>query len=83
MVQYAGMNKRYWLKGGVVGSIVGILIILLIQLTAHQSGYDIQFQGKYLVSLLTVALGGPIIGGFVIGSIAGWLYGKIKNRNKV
>ena len=77
------MKKRYWLRGGISGLIAVIVVILFIQITARPSGYEVDFQGIYLVRLILIGFGVPLVGGFIVGSAIGWIYGKIKNRNKV
>ena len=77
------MNKKYWLRGGITGLIIGILIVLYIQLTAHSSGYGIQFQLKDIWIALVITIGGPIVGGFIVGSIIGWIYGKVKGNSNM
>lgn len=76
-------QKRYWLRGGVVGLIIGILIVLYIQFTAQPSGYVAELPFKYMWLPLLITFGGPTVGGFAVGSLCGWIYGKIKNKSRV
>ena len=93
------MKKRYWLRGGIgLLLLYGLLTAILypfgtgqgewlpywsipsviggIPLFAlfHRFGYFIDSIGSIIA---------PIITYFILGAILGWLYGKIKNRNKV
>ncbi|OGI99689.1 hypothetical protein A3H53_00930 [Candidatus Nomurabacteria bacterium RIFCSPLOWO2_02_FULL_40_10] len=92
------MNKRYWLRGGIAGLIFVILssffmlanrdfaesLVLsppIIWLNSMIS-YSLYFIfGLKMPSFLTSYI--LWIDYFTIGVILGWLYGKIKNRNKV
>ncbi len=90
-------NKKYWLRGGTVGLIISIIILILILLspvycvglsvdgtgcTSPQGIeaiiYNINLMANYLGQLLFYFVILPIL----ICIFFGWLYGKIKNRNK-
>ena len=67
------MGKRYWLRGGMYGLAISVVLFLI---TVSVSDQGLQF-------LILLAL--PIVAVFliVLGLVIGWLYGKIKNRNKI
>lgn len=95
------MNRKYWLRGGAIATIIVIVISLL--------GILIRPFGIILIPgiLTNILIDELLIGGtmknptfpegtlivfsvifsiliyFTIGAFFGWIYGKIKNRNKV
>jgi hypothetical protein len=73
-------QKRYWLRGGLTGFLIPFISIALFTFTDSintgdsfwsELGYAYAFMGTPIITI-TVSL----------GIILGWLYGKIKNRNK-
>ncbi len=82
----------YWKKGGSLGLILGLfpLVYTLINFNEiffvtcklgstnclEPMGYFLETWPRQVVHLSL-----PIIAGFLIGSIVGYLYNKIKNRN--
>ena len=103
------MNKKYWLKGGVYGASVSIIILLFTWLGSYffwkpdpnawvefspfaivvwLMAYPIQAIANFFLGednffekhLLLIS---AVLTLFLIGVILGWIYGKIKNRNKI
>jgi len=85
-------NKRYWLRGGVVGGVIGILIFA-INYFLKESFFMIFVAPIGLILMLfgdlnkeNFILGGIIaillifIFYFLLGTIIGYIYGKIKQR---
>jgi uncharacterized BrkB/YihY/UPF0761 family membrane protein len=66
-------NLSYWLKGGVFGLILGLLVVLFGQLTSSPA------DARVLTLYLTWAF---IPGLLFICALIGWIYGKIKNRKR-
>lgn len=91
------MNKRYWLRGLIIVSLVGFFLVLnTIGATQCVFGANcdvfsrlwigIRWFPIYLVDGSSTAI--QLITFYVvipglIGAFLGWFYGKIKNRNKV
>lgn len=73
------MNKEYWLKGGIIGFILSVIYVFLSSFGNFISvdGSINGFIGDLLLMFLVM-----IPFGFLPGVIIGWIYGKIKNRNK-
>ena len=70
------MNKRYWLRGLLIGFVVyflSIIVMLIISAFVYEDGW-----GLYLLPSAIGRLWPQIF----LGLFLGWLYGKIKNRNK-
>jgi membrane-associated HD superfamily phosphohydrolase len=92
-------NKKYWLRGLTIGIIItGISLILLgiVNLSADALKGSTEWISWVLVvpSLIPMIIlsfvigwGHTIIGSIItyplLGLIIGWIYGKIKNRNKI
>ena len=72
----------YWLKGGIIGLIVGlitlisklILSFMFIDDTGNAPIYTLGIKSFLLSQLL------GFLGTIIIGLVIGWVYGKIKNR---
>ena len=87
------MKKRYWLRGGMVGLVLGVILDLwlltqgaCVGLNADGTSIcptklsdifliDLKMTPVYFHFIVVITL-------FLVGIIIGWLYGKIKNRNK-
>ena len=88
-------QKRYWLKGLIAGVIFGILVTYVHENVSELGlrGYVNFIQMLYVIGLTPWSFLGILIMIFqfylppitygVLGSLLGWLYGKIKNKNKV
>lgn len=89
------MNKKYWLWIGIIGAIISVPIYFLKGTDGNLADAINYF---YLPTTMYVLSGpGMILGtrlilgqiivvalnGFAYGALIGWLYGKIKNRNKI
>lgn len=89
-----GEKMKTWLKGGLIGAGIGILIIIISLLTGVADFlYLIGEPSVYLLSLLKISTTGPLaplfgivvnplIIGFILGSIIGLIVGKNKSRRK-
>lgn len=81
------MQKRYWLRGGLIG--VGVALILLLLAFLSQSLIylflipPMSFISYFFSSFLNDSLISFVLSYFITGSILGWLYGKIKSRGYV
>jgi len=89
----------YWLKGGIIGIIVFIILLVLSAIfPSYGLGnifqWIIVFIGSIIMvparSLFSFKLGPPItnfyvpmIVLFILGAIIGWIYGKIKQGKEV
>ncbi len=77
-------NWSYWLRGGVIGLILGFVLEFGILITA-KSCADWSFSTCSILeniinkTILSLAWG---VVGIILGIIIGWLYGKIKNRKQ-
>jgi hypothetical protein len=65
-------QKKYWLRGGVIGIIIYILAVLIVFTTTMDKGEYAGFAPFFWSIYFS-----PII---LLGLLFGWLYGKIKNR---
>ncbi|OGI93579.1 hypothetical protein A3A03_00415 [Candidatus Nomurabacteria bacterium RIFCSPLOWO2_01_FULL_40_18] len=87
-------QKRYWLRGGIVGLILVFIILILSgiyfffcfrsygELPSYCSSINfLNYPEHYLLFLDSLVSNLAFYIGF--GVILGWLYGKIKNRNIV
>ncbi len=87
-------SKPYWLKGGIIGTISSLLIeivliitdtspsflpgsIILIGLLGLPWSFFMFYIGAYFLILIA-----PLLNGFIIGVFVGWIYKKIKSKNK-
>lgn len=84
---------NYWLKGGIIGAIVYLIIVVIwmfsippIKPTFLSQALEILISpfsflgfGILIPGVLPIA---AAILGFILGAIIGWIVGKIKNRNK-
>lgn len=87
------MTKKYWLRGGVTGVILALCAVILPYVfqciddpicNAAEFINDFGGLADWLgpgLSLLFLLLN--VLPGFLLGTLLGWLYGKIKNRNKI
>ncbi len=90
------MNKKYWLKAGIAGAIIGLVVALVFWWFASTSVQCV------LAPIQSINLGGPSCAddGFVniysvmyfgiptvivalVGTIIGWIYGKVKGNSSV
>ena len=88
------MKKRYWLNGGIAGTIIAIIISIYfasqnscIGLYANPNGTFGTVCPKVNIFLnlqnsIYIELITVIVF-FLVGALLGWLYGKIKNRKRV
>ncbi len=76
------MSKRYWLRGGITGLIIGLTIMLarvalsmmLVDDTGNSgfsSAYSVAFFTRELINVVELS---------VFGFISGWLYGKMRKE---
>ena len=63
-------QKRYWLRGWVI--ITSVPLLYQIFMLPFSESYNLNIS-KILLYILPY---------FIIGMFFGWIYGKIKNRNK-
>lgn len=88
-------NKKYWLRGGVVGLVISILFLFVLSLwpggcigLSEDGRACVPLKGMDLfldnINLLIEHIGYVIlylaIPCILVGILFGWLYGKIKNR---
>ncbi len=78
------MQKRYWLRGGIIGTITTLLIVLYVGYFPSYTCMKVPLGEPtncsrvldvtpgFILELLTV--------GIIICGGTGWLYGKIKDR---
>ena len=89
-------NKRYWLRGGTICLVLMLVIMLLTALTPirciglSQDGTAcVSPQGieAFLININGMlhykAIIYVLLPSFLLGSILGLMYGKIKNKNRV
>lgn len=77
----------YWLKGGVIASLIVALIavlflawVLFFALTSYSRGGETEIIGLSIaLGVVAVFFAGAIVLAFGIGGIIGWIVGKIKN----
>ena len=89
-------QKRYWLRGGIIGLIIGVVVDLWFASSMRCISSYLNADGTmgsmcpgkldlfltslkvdtiyYILTLFVIIL---------VGLLLGWLYGKIKNRNKL
>ena len=90
-----GWNKLpTWVKGGIILAILDLILVLFAIISSHP--FDAQiialgmvqfpfylllglFDFSFTQNIYTLAFGGLLVW-FIIGSIIGWIVGKIKNR---
>jgi len=84
------MNNKYWLIGGITGSLLVILNVVLIGPFGplrYLLAIPINLLEKvYFLSSSppgSVLLVGYVLTGFICGAMVGFIYGKVKNRNKL
>ncbi len=71
------MKKRYWLRGGVIGTVIYGLFILAMYIYFFRMGGDESGFGGAIILVVAVYVS-PII--IFLASSFGWIYGKIKKR---
>ena len=93
-------NKKYWLRGGVVGLILSLIIVIIHIIFRFNCSFFIPEPGAiydivgcqylnmfYAIEDLFGNKAELYFGIFglltIVGFIFGWIYGKIKNKNKV
>lgn len=86
------MNKKYWLRGGIVGFVIIFIVLLLAALSpVHCIGLSADGTGcispkgleafLYNVDVMNDPRTLGVIGlAVVVGALLGWSYGKIKNK---
>jgi len=79
------MQKRYWLRGGVTGLVLFCLVFVFMSLknTGKISVSDAFSCSSGHGPCLVIINYGLVFFFILVGSFLGWLYGKIKNRNKM
>lgn len=74
------MQKRYWLRGG----IIGLFLSLIFWVVASFSFYFIEKHSldslEFLVAVCLIIFWSGVL--FICGAFIGWLYGKIKIKNR-
>lgn len=87
-------TKKYWLRGGIWGIIIWIFLIFIQTFTFKLNFGIVVAQNWWNYALWSMGIdriGGGSLESWVLiplaylfaGIFLGWLYGKIKNRNKV
>ncbi|MEK6926925.1 MAG: hypothetical protein AABX11_00685 [Nanoarchaeota archaeon] len=66
----AWKDLPYWLKGGIVGGLVDILLLVFAFITSSLDAYGIIFQWFLMIFLF------PIL----IGVLISWIFGKIARK---
>ncbi len=83
------MQKRYWLRGGVIGILIpslalfipiGSLVIAPLRVLTHPVLYAFHYYFG-ITSNPFIPLVMVFVFYFIVGAILGWLYGKFKNRS--
>ena len=90
--------KKYWLRGGLTGAVLACVVVFLFYSSWVDSLVPDIYNGTrdnvfLIIFLLTpiflfgkslafMYVVGPGVW-FILGSVLGWIYGKIKNMNKV
>lgn len=75
-------EQYYWLKGGIAGIMLGPIVwFFILKLTIPTSVNVIEFPLVDGLILVSIVYGSAAIIGFIVGSMIGWVYGKLKNRN--
>ncbi len=75
------MKLSYWLKGGIAGIILGPFIwSCILKLTIPASVEVREFPLDAALMLGLIVYGSAAAIGFIVGSIIGWVYCRIKNR---
>ncbi|MCR4334237.1 MAG: hypothetical protein NUV47_00705 [Patescibacteria group bacterium] len=79
------MQKRYWLRGGIVGLIASIFVVLVTSSICsdfYRIGPAYPTDQPVCYSLIVNGIWQEIaILVFLLGLVIGWIYGKDKNRN--
>ena len=85
------MKKRYWLRGGILGFSIGIVLWIYKYIYYVEPRCDFLVDYKFFTNyevtlsgcnfLLKTDFYKSVFVLFVLGALFGWLYGKIKNRN--
>ncbi len=82
-------NKRYWVRGGIVFLIVEVINAVTILWDVDPFGGYFGLELNYVPNMLIGIFNSSFIPfnvtlyllyGFVLGSLLGWLFGKIKNN---
>ena len=87
-----GLKKwSYWLKGGIIGGIMGIILLFYFLLQSKcfglnadgtstcPKGFDIFLKNLELFNFSIFLI---IIAFFLIGALIGWIYSKYKLKNR-
>ena len=91
------MKKKYWFKFGLVGGILFVFLFFVwiiffpsctgscppLTFEHLTKEFLIIFQSWSDILLILQVIAVSFITGFILSSIVGLIYGKIKNRNKV
>ncbi|HEY4511653.1 MAG TPA: hypothetical protein VJH55_02320 [Candidatus Paceibacterota bacterium] len=79
------MNKKYWLRGGLwTGIILSLWNLIYMVFFPRCFGGGCTYKDVLNTPIFPYVLAlsaGIFVCGFAAGSVLGWLYGKIKNRN--
>jgi len=68
-------DDPYWLKGGFFGAVVPIIFAVIGWIIIFALGSEaLYFFGPFIY----LGSGYYIIGGFIVGSIIGWIYGRLR-----
>ena len=85
-------DKKYWLKGGLTVSLIAFVVLFLGTLVTNDISpimSSLYFPGIWLAKAINAdilffiptAIVFGLIVYFFLGSIIGWIYGKLKNSN--
>ncbi|MDO8564349.1 MAG: hypothetical protein Q7R87_05050 [Nanoarchaeota archaeon] len=91
----AWKDWSYWLRGGIILSIIfAVFLLLALYLDSTYGGHPglsflllmpvallIKVNGLNTMSFMMVAIPLSLIFWFAMGTLIGWIYGKLKNRN--
>lgn len=86
--------KKYWLRGGIIGIAIGVFFSIYQSTRNWCVGSYLNLDGtmgsvcppvNILDNMIMLAIPEllTILVLFIVGSIAGWIYGKIKTRRQV
>ena len=74
-------QKRYWMRGGIAGLLISIIVLIATELATTCVGICPAFNSLFRDAVLIY--GAFVVGGATLGVFLGWLcYGKIKNRRQ-
>ncbi len=75
VVAHCFFDFNYWLRGGIIFSIIVPLVFLLWQAVIDWNAAPTAWDGILGIAMIIVFLTS-----FIIGAFIGWIYGKVKSR---